>query len=69
MSASVEHDPLHHTEKIKRMLNEMIQLVHGDVAKVTEPKAMALFETTAEVLKGLAAAYEHYEAKIEQAWR
>jgi len=39
------------------------------VAKVSEPKAQALFETTAEVLRGLATAYDHYEAKAEPAWR
>lgn len=39
-----------------------------DVGKVGEPKAQALFETTAEVCGGLATAFEHYE-KQEPAWR
>jgi hypothetical protein len=68
-ATSIETDPRHHTEKIRRMMNEVIQHVRADVAKVSEPKAQALFETTAEVLSGLATAYEHYDAKAEPAWR
>jgi hypothetical protein len=51
------------------MLNDLVHHVREDVAKVSEPKAQALFETTAEVLRGLATAYDHYEAKAEPAWR
>ena len=45
------------------------EMSREDVTKVSEPKAQALFETTAEVLRGLATAYDHYEAKAEPAWR
>jgi hypothetical protein len=68
-TTSVEHDPRHHTAHIKQMLNDLVHHVREDVAKVSEPKAQALFETTAEVLRGLATAYDHYEAKAEPAWR
>ena len=68
-TTSIESDPRHHTATIRRMLNDVIEHVRADVAKVTEPKAQALFETTAEVLNGLATAYEHYDAKAEPAWR
>jgi hypothetical protein len=44
-------------------------LVQGDVGNVEEPRAEALFETTAEVLGGLKKAFEHYEEKSEEAWR
>ena len=64
-----ESHPCHHTEKIKRMLNELKEHAREDVAKVTEPKAQALFETTAEVLGGLATAYDHYERAAEKAWK
>lgn len=64
-----ETDPRHHTIKIKDMLNEVINHVREDVTKVSEPKAEALFETTAEVLKGLITAYTHYETKAEEAFR
>jgi hypothetical protein len=39
------------------------------LVKVTEPKAQALFETSAEVLTGLAEAFDDYEKKSEAAWR
>jgi hypothetical protein len=62
-----ESDPIHHTRNIKRMLTEVINHVREDAQKVNEPKAQALFETTAEVLIGLKTAYEHYETKAEPA--
>jgi hypothetical protein len=37
--------------------------------RVTDPKALALFETTAEVLQGLITAYEHFEQKSEPVWQ
>ena len=40
-----------------------------DVSKVEDPRAEALFETTAEVLGGRISAYEHYEHGAEEAWR
>ncbi len=64
-----EHDPRHHTIKIKAMLSELADHSRQDASKVTEPKAQALFETTTEVLKGLMNAYEDYERKNETAWK
>jgi hypothetical protein len=66
---SQEGDPRYHFENVKRMLNEIIEHVRGDVEKVRDPKAQALFETTAEVLAGLTKAYDHALAKSEAAWR
>jgi len=43
--------------------------VREDVGKVDDPKAQALYETTAEVLGGLATAYQHYLDRSEKAWR
>jgi hypothetical protein len=40
-----------------------------DVTKTDEPKAQALFETTAEVLNGLITACEQYERAAEPAWK
>jgi hypothetical protein len=62
-------DPRQHTANIKRMLNEVANHVRQDVDRVDDPKAQALFETTAEVLRGLIRAYEHYEGRTENAWR
>ena len=59
----------HHVKKINKMLTEVARQARDDVRKVSEPKAQALFETTAEVLGGLAKAYKDYKAKSEPAWR
>jgi hypothetical protein len=64
-----ESDPRHHTLKIKDMLNETMQHMREDIGKVSDPKAQALFETSAEVLHGLITAYDHFEQKSEAAWR
>ena len=64
-----EHDPLHHTAKIKTMLQDVADHAREDVTKIDDPAAQALFETTAEVMLGLKQAYEHYEQRSEPAWR
>jgi hypothetical protein len=64
-----ESDPRHHTAKIKQMLTEIMEHARQDVGKVTDPRAQALFETTAEVLAGLKKAYEHFEQGTEGAWK
>lgn len=64
-----ESDPRHHTIKIKGLLSDVVQHAREDVGKVNDPRAQALFETTAEVLRGLVTAYEHFEQHSEQAWR
>lgn len=64
-----EQDPRFHTERIKAMLRDVAAHAREDEAVVDDPKAQALLETTAEVLTGLAAAYDHYEARSEKAWR
>ncbi|KAI3603551.1 hypothetical protein D8I24_2883 (plasmid) [Cupriavidus necator H850] len=62
-------DPRHHALKIKAMLNDTLQHMRMDVARVDDPKAKALFETSAEVLNGLVAAYEHFEQRSEPGWQ
>jgi hypothetical protein len=64
-----EKDPRRETARIKTMLKEVIEHAREDVGKVTDPKAQALFETTAEVAEGLVRAYDHFEQKSEAAWR
>jgi hypothetical protein len=64
-----ESHPCYHTARIKQMLNEVKEHARQDVTKIDEPKAQALFETTAEVLNGLITAYEHYERAAEPAWK
>ena len=69
MNLSSGNNPIHHTQKIKAQLRQLIEHLREDVGKVTEAKAQALFETSAEVLTGLAKAFDDYEQKGEEAWR
>jgi hypothetical protein len=64
-----EKDPRHHTAKLKQMLRDVVEHAREDIGKVTDPRAQALFETTAEVLIGLQKAYQDYEERSEQAWK
>src|SRR4051812_48806735 len=64
-----EDDPRHHTLKLKQMLNDTAVHAREDVSKISDPKAQALFETTAEVLKGLVKAFDDFEEKRETAWK
>ena len=50
-------------------MGQLIAHLREDVGKVMEPKAQALFETSAEVLTGLVKAFDDYEKKSEEAWR
>ena len=59
--------PGYHANNIRRMLNEAAEHASRDAGIVDEPQARALFETTAEVLRGLATAYDHYEQGTEPA--
>src|SRR6266702_4402228 len=45
-----ENDRRHHTIKLKSMLNDTRRHDREDAGKIEDPKAQALFETTAEVL-------------------
>jgi hypothetical protein len=69
MKLPSKNNPIHHTQKIKVQLRQLIDHLREDVGKVTEPKAQALFETSAEVLTGLVKAFDDYEKKNEAAWR
>ena len=69
MKPSSENNPIHHTQRMIVQLRQLIDHLREDVGKVTEPKAQALFETSAEVLTGLVKAFDDYEKKSEAAWR
>ncbi len=64
-----ESDPIRHTQNVRERLTDLIDHLRRDVEQVEEPQAKALFETSAEVLGGLAKAFEHYETRAEEAWR
>jgi hypothetical protein len=69
MKSSSENNPRRHTQKIKARMGRLIEHLRKDIEKVTEPKAQALFETSAEVLTGLVKAFDDYEDAREVAWR
>jgi hypothetical protein len=66
---TTENNPIHHTQKIKAQMRQLIDHLRADIGKITEPKAQALFETSAEVLTGLVKAFDDYEKKSEKAWQ
>ena len=66
MQASVPNpDPRYHVANVKNELGELVQHLRADVRQFTEPKAQALFETSAEVLLGLQKAFADYERNVE----
>jgi hypothetical protein len=70
MQESVQNpDPKFHVSRIEKSLEELIRHLRDDAAQVNEPKAQALFETSAEVVAGLRAAFEHYRQGSEAAMR
>jgi hypothetical protein len=69
MASAVEKNPLHHTQRMKKRLEETVAHLRQDISKVDEPQFAAMFETAAEVLTGLIKAFDDYERKNEAAWR
>ena len=68
-AAADERNPRHHVHKIEGRFQELIDHLREDVQKIDEPRAKALFETSAEVLGGLKKAFHDYDSKNEPAWR
>jgi hypothetical protein len=62
-------DPKEHTAQLGRALKALSEHLRRDVEKVDDPKAKALFETSAEVLDGLQKAYRDFESGTERAWK
>ena len=69
METIASKDPRAHTANVRKEFRELIEHLRGDVNKIDEPKAQALFETAAEVISGLDMAFKHYEEKSEEAWK
>jgi hypothetical protein len=62
-SAYPEDDPRHHTARLREMLDAIVTHAREDIGKISEPKAQALFETTAEACSGLIKAFDDYDKK------
>ena len=69
MASHSDNNPLHHTQKMKKALEDIRSHLREDIEKVDEPQLKAMFETSAEVLGGLTKAFSDYERKNESAWR
>jgi hypothetical protein len=69
METIASKDPKAHTANVRKEFRQLIDHLRGDINKIDEPKAQALFETTAEVISGLDTAFKHYEEKSEKAWK
>ena len=69
MTSASDKNPQHHTQKMKKRLEETVTHLRQDIGKVGEPQLAAMFETSAEVLNGLIKAFDDYEKKNESAWR
>ncbi len=67
--ADDERDPRYHARRIKDMLEDVMRHIRADIAKVDDPQAKAMFETSAEAIGGLIKAYDDYEKKAEPAWQ
>ena len=61
--------PFYHTQTLKPQRRQLIGYLGKDAGRVTEPKAQAPFETSAEVLTGLVKVFADYEQTGEQTWR
>jgi hypothetical protein len=62
-------DPRVHARNIRSELHDLVGHVRRDVERVEDPRARALFETTAEVLVGLEKAFSDFEHRNEPAWQ
>jgi len=60
---------MQHVRKMAEQFQQLIDHLREDIAKMDEPQAKAMFETSAEVLGGLRKAFRDYEQKNEAAWR
>ena len=61
-----EDNPRYHVVKVRGMLNAVMQHCRQDIDKVSDPRAQALFETTAHVLDGLITSYRCYERELAE---
>jgi hypothetical protein len=57
-SATSNADPNYHAANVSKMLGELVDHLRDDIQQFDEPKAQALFETSAEVLLELRTAFE-----------
>ena len=55
--------------RLRNSMEDLVNQLRTEVTRVTEPRAQALFETSAEALRGLITAFEDYDEGRESAFR
>jgi hypothetical protein len=60
-----DSDPRHHAMNISKALKDLAAHAREDTSKVNDDRGPVLFETTAEVLLGLAKAHDDFAAGAE----
>ncbi len=66
---SDQKNPHHHVQNVSKRFQDLIDHLRSDIEKIEDPRAKAMFETSAEVLGGLKKAFHDYDTKDEPAWR
>jgi len=69
MQVLATRDPLAHVKNVRDELADLVRHLRDDIGRIDEPKAQALFETSAEVLLGLQTAFSHCERGSEPGMR
>ncbi len=68
MALEMRQEALHHTRTMKSALGAIKDHLRQDIERIEEPRAKAMFETSAEVIDGLCKAFDDYERQGEPAW-
>ena len=68
-SGAMIDDARDQTKQIRSDLESLTRRLREAIDRTNDPRAKALYETTAEVLGGLSKAYADFEKKEEPAWR
>ena len=58
-----------HTAKLRSEMQDLIEHLRRDIGLVEEPRAKAMFETSAEILQGLVKTYQDYDQGQEAAFK
>ena len=54
--------------RLRNSMEDLVSQLRSEINRVTDPRAQALFETSAEALRGLITAFEHYDEGRETAF-
>jgi hypothetical protein len=55
--------------RLRNSMEDLVNQLRSEINRIDEPRAQAMFETTAETVRGLITAFEHYDEGREEAFR